>query len=166
MHGQNIFFLSLIYEAIPNVIRLHGPLSRKGVGVVEVFYREQWVSICSYNWDINDAMVICRQLGYKYAVSAFRDRDYDSPYWSEEIALDDVNCTGNEQNLTSCSYHLLRHIYECQNWPLSAAVECSSTGKFFNVHSLYRISPINLIMHGACCLAIRPQGVAKMDAIH
>ena len=88
---------------------------------------------------MNDAMVVCRQLGYKYPVRAFEDYDYNFYYWSEQMVFDDVNCTGNEQNLTSCSYHVNSHPYYCRNWYNSwAAVECSSTGNYFNIHCLYR----------------------------
>ena len=94
---------------------------------MEVFYREQWGLVCSDNWDMNEAMVVCRQLGYKYAVRAFEDDDYYY-YWSERMVFDEVNCTGNEQNLTSCSYHVRNHHYYCRNPYSWAAVECSSTG--------------------------------------
>jgi len=39
-------------------------------GRVEVFHREEWGSICSDGWDLADADVICRQLGYAHAIRA------------------------------------------------------------------------------------------------
>ena len=130
VHGQEIYSFSLNYKAISNAVRLHGPLSGNGIGRVEVFYKEQWRLVCSYNWDINDAVVVCRQLGYKYAVRAFQEPM--SHRWLEQNWLKDVNCTGNEQNLTRCPHQLVRSGYECGNYRfLSAAVECSTTGKIF-----------------------------------
>ena len=136
---------------MPKAIRLQGPLSRNGTGRVEVFYREHWVSICFHNWDINDAVVVCHQLGFKYGFRAFEERDSSS---LGKIWLDDVNCTGNEPNLTSCSHHVRGSGNECQNGRFSlAAVECSSTGKIFiRSLSVALPIPINLIMYGACCL--------------
>ena len=33
-------------------------------GRVEICINLMWGSICDTNWDVNDATVVCRQLGY------------------------------------------------------------------------------------------------------
>ena len=33
-------------------------------GQVQVCTEGEWTSICSENWDVNEANVVCRQLGY------------------------------------------------------------------------------------------------------
>ncbi len=68
---------------------------------MEVFYQGQWGTICDDRWDINDARVACRQLGYLNAVTALQGRDV--PDGTGKIWLDDVGCTGREQSLVSCS---------------------------------------------------------------
>ncbi len=95
------FHLYYISTAIH--LRLQGPLSANGTGRVEVFYNGQWGTICEDGWDLRDALVVCRQLGYKYAIRALQGSDV--PNGTGPIWLDDVSCTGNERNLTSCSHN-------------------------------------------------------------
>ena len=71
-------------------------------GQVEVFYNGTWGSVCSAYWDLKEANVFCRELGFPGAVTAtsswnFRRRQRD-------IYLSSVSCVGNEPSLTEC-YH-------------------------------------------------------------
>lgn len=71
-------------------------------GRVEVFYAGQWGTVCDDSWDINDAAVICRQLGYPGAVAAIRNGGFGAG--TGTILLDDVNCNGNENKIDECSH--------------------------------------------------------------
>ncbi|XP_028395740.1 deleted in malignant brain tumors 1 protein-like [Dendronephthya gigantea] len=106
-------------------IRLKGPSSSNGVGRVEIFYSGKWGTVCDDQWDINDAQVVCRQLGYQKAFMALQGNLV--PSGSGQIWLDDVHCSGNEQNLANCSHrgwgvHDCRHSEDagvkCGNWHL------------------------------------------------
>ena len=106
-------------------IRLQGPLNETGIGRVEVLYKGNWGTVCDDYWDMNDAKVVCRQLGYKYTVRALRGGEV--PHGSGEIILDDLECNGSEQNLTSC-FHKGWGRHNCGHHE-DAGVHCSSTGK-------------------------------------
>ncbi|KFQ84238.1 Deleted in malignant brain tumors 1 protein, partial [Phoenicopterus ruber ruber] len=88
-------------EDIPRIAPLrlmNGP--NRCSGRVEVFYGQQWGTVCDDSWDISNAEVVCRQLGCGRALST-----PVSAYFGEgsgPIWLDDVNCTGTETALSKC----------------------------------------------------------------
>ncbi|CAB3993262.1 RNA-directed DNA polymerase from mobile element jockey [Paramuricea clavata] len=106
-------------------LRLQGPFSANGTGRVEVFHNGEWGTICDDYWGINDARVVCRQLGYKHAVKALQGRDV--PHGTGKIWLHGIACTGSEKNLGGCTHRSWGSHY-CSH-DEDAGVNCSSTGK-------------------------------------
>ncbi|XP_065426810.1 deleted in malignant brain tumors 1 protein isoform X4 [Chrysemys picta bellii] len=107
----------------PAQIRLVNSRSRCA-GRVEVLHNQQWGTVCDDSWDLQDAGVVCRQLGCGTALSAPGGARFGRG--SDRIWLDDVNCTGTEAALSDC---------RVQSWGESdcthgeaASVVCSDAG--------------------------------------
>nr|F7J220.1 RecName: Full=Scavenger receptor cysteine-rich domain superfamily protein; Short=ApSRCR1; Flags: Precursor [Patiria pectinifera]BAK39578.1 scavenger receptor cysteine-rich domain superfamily protein [Patiria pectinifera] len=89
-------------------------------GNVIVLRNGRWGSICDDNWDINDARVVCRQLGNYEAVAATCCAKYGQV--PQEIILDDVACQGEEGRIEDC-YHATWGSHNCGGSE-SAGVVC------------------------------------------
>ncbi|KAM9232932.1 scavenger receptor cysteine-rich domain-containing protein DMBT1-like [Leptosomus discolor] len=90
-------------------------------GRVEIYYSGGRGTVCDDNWDLNDATVVCRQLGCGFAVSAPQNAYFGQG--TGNIYLDDVHCSGNEFSLFNCS-HNGWGIHNCGHQE-DAAVVCS-----------------------------------------
>ena len=82
-------------------VRLVGG-SWEGEGRVEIFHNSIWGTVCDDLWDINDARVVCRQLGFPDAVLAPSSARFGAG--SGRIWLDDLRCSGNESSLANCPH--------------------------------------------------------------
>ncbi|XP_010837931.1 PREDICTED: T-cell differentiation antigen CD6 isoform X6 [Bison bison bison] len=69
-------------------------------GRVEMLEHGQWGSVCDDTWDLEDAHVVCRQLGCGWAVQALPGLHFAPG--QGRIHWDQVNCTGLETYLWHC----------------------------------------------------------------
>ena len=81
-----------------------------------------WGTVCDDSWDINDAAVVCRALGYPNASSAPISAYFGQG--SGQILLDDLNCLGNERSIENCA-HSGWNVHDCAHSE-DASVICLS----------------------------------------
>ncbi|XP_071819844.1 scavenger receptor cysteine-rich domain-containing group B protein-like isoform X4 [Apostichopus japonicus] len=89
-------------------------------GRVEIYYNGQWGTVCDNSWELNDAKVVCRQLGFPSAVAARTSAYYGQG--TGPILLDEVECVGYETRLEYCTNEGW-YIQDCGHWE-DAGVEC------------------------------------------
>ena len=111
-----------IYNFTILAVRLAG--GSYNAGRVEVYYNGTWGTVCDDNWGIDDARVVCRQLGFHYALNAYRSASYGQG--TGPILLDNVRCRGPESSLFSCSHRRVR-FHKCDH-SKDASVRCGNTG--------------------------------------
>ena len=96
--------MSLIYFPYPYTdvaVRLVDGTS-PNKGRVEVYHSGQWGTVCDDGWTLEDADVVCRQLGYPHALQAHRYAYFGTG--TGTIWMDDVHCTGNETHIGDCPF--------------------------------------------------------------
>ena len=113
-------------------------------GRVEVLYNNKWVTVCDDYWDISDADVVCRQLGFLNGALTTRNDAYFGEGCGTTL-LHDVQCTGSESDLFDCSHRFIR-IHDCAHQD-DAGVTCRSS--FYNYTVLNTWHLHGLIIHVA-----------------
>ncbi|XP_033101998.1 deleted in malignant brain tumors 1 protein-like [Anneissia japonica] len=82
-------------------VRLRGGVN-EGEGRVEIFYGGSWGTICDDDFAIEEAEVVCRQLGFVGANADTPVRKFGQG--TGQIHLDNLACTGAENRLDECRH--------------------------------------------------------------
>ncbi|XP_030844636.1 scavenger receptor cysteine-rich protein isoform X8 [Strongylocentrotus purpuratus] len=109
-------------------VRLVGG-SNEAEGRVEIQYNGVWGTICDDSWDITDASVVCRMLGFQGASGAPGSAHFGQG--TGPIQLDDVGCTGAEQTIFDCA-HPAFGVHNCAHYEDAGVVCIASQGDPLN----------------------------------
>ena len=101
-------------------VRLSGHSNRSGT--VELGFYGAWGTICHHNWDIHDANVICRMLGYPRAIAA--PLHSSLAIVSGRIWTDSVQCNGEEKSILDCQFSSFGSYSSSCNHLTDAGVVC------------------------------------------
>ena len=120
---------------LSSTVRLVGG-SWKGEGRVEILHNGIWGTVCDDDWDINDATVVCRQLGSLNAVSAPRSARLGAG--SGQIWLGYVGCSGSESSIENCP-HRAWGIHNCHHGEDASVISSSKFCRpgLFKGHFVY-----------------------------
>ncbi|NWW38425.1 DMBT1 protein, partial [Panurus biarmicus] len=87
-------------------------------GNVEIYYFGAWEKVCGYLWDMQDAEVVCRQLGCGSPLTTTHSFPSSN---SNSYMITEMNCAGYETYLWQCPYNY--HYHVCHHG--DASVICS-----------------------------------------
>ena len=97
--------------------------STYNAGRVEVYYSGSWRTVCDDSWDVTDALVVCRQLGFRGASRSTSSAHHGQGVGA--ILLDNVQCRGREATLLQCSHRGIG-VHDCTHSE-DAGVICKSS---------------------------------------
>ena len=113
-------------DTMPRInIRLVGGKD-ESQGRVELSLDGIWGTVCHESWDIHDAEVVCRQLGYRGALAATLRGSASFAAGTGRIWATNFACKGEEQSLLDCG-HSGWGVHRCDHTS-DAGVVCQTGG--------------------------------------
>ncbi|CAI9722756.1 serine protease svh-1-like isoform X3 [Octopus vulgaris] len=99
------FARAAFYEPLGHSnIRLVGNTSFYNAGLISIYRNNSWGYVCDDNWDMKDADVACKQLGFSRGAEVATGNSRYGLAESEDFLMDNTDCKGDESALQYCSY--------------------------------------------------------------
>ena len=97
-------------------------------GNVEIYASGQWGFVCDDLWGVEEATVVCNQLGYEGTAEATLFGEFGSG--TGDFQLDDLECTGTEATLLDCPHDGIG-IHNCFSFE-PAGVRCTGKSELYS----------------------------------
>ena len=94
---------------------------------MEVYHNGEWGTVCDDGWDLNDAQVVCSELGLSPVIAIRHNASYGQG--GGQIWLDHLNCVGTEWTIRMCP-HRGWGDSKCSH-SKDAGVQCDIPGKVY-----------------------------------
>ena len=91
---------------------------------MEVYHNGEWGTVCDVGWDLNDAQVVCHELGYNNVLAATHDALYGQGH-GKKIWLDNLKCVGTEWTIGNCLHRGWNFHHYCKHRE-DAGVKCAT----------------------------------------
>lgn len=114
----------IVHENPSVEIRLVG--GSNSSGRVQVWHEGKWGRVCGdYDWDMKEANVVCKNLGFKGAEAALRNSNGIFGKGKGLMWLQRLRCIGFEPSLAQCSHDGWGKTSNCGSYYGDAAVVCT-----------------------------------------
>ena len=142
--------MSCLVSSLPVLysLRLVGGRNRSE-GYVQIF-GQSWTAICTDDFDMIDAAVACRDLGYNYATTVV----YDGRFSRDELGTGypwtvSFDCSGDEQRLYACPR---RFSPGCRPEDELVGVVCSQTSTCVCAICTYTVTCTHIHTYAHVCM--------------
>ena len=107
---------------------------------MEIYINGTWGTVCDDSWDLADANVVCRQLGFERALKATKSAAFGEG--TGKIWMSYVGCTGSESSLRECMHRGWGNYFFCGH-DEDAGVVCNYAGLLYFI--------IEMVFHFPFC---------------
>jgi len=98
---------------------------------VEVYLNGEWGTLSDFGWDLNDAQVVCNELGFGKVIAAVHNALYGEG--NSRVWLNGVYCIGTEWSIGNCS-HGGWELVSYNSHSNDAGVQCSTGNVMLYIH--------------------------------
>ena len=145
MCSNSVLMLMPFLNSYSEAVRLQNGASA-AEGRVEVYYKGMWGTVCDHSWDLKEGHLVCRMLGFSYALSVSCCSRYGRGRGS--ILLSGLRCIGNESSLFNCTHQQPTNRY-CSH-SNDAGVSCTGKRKQLGINGILCGNHLCIGLKGKC----------------